>query len=79
MELRSLDSLGQHPRSSHVFGPGGLGGEELWDAAYPFHEGNFHRKLYAKISGGCKIKCSGIRKCQSDVSCAVFPLCPLSV
>lgn len=79
MELRSLDRLGQHPRSSHVFGPGGLGGEGLWDDAYPFHEGNFHRKLYTKISGGCKVKCSGIRKCQSDVSCAVFPLCPLSV
>ena len=37
------------------------------------------RKLCTKISGGCEVKCSGIRKCQSDVSCAVFPLCPPSV
>lgn len=37
------------------------------------------RKFYTKISGGCKVKCSGIRKCQSDVSCAVFLLCLLSV
>lgn len=34
------------------------------------------RKSYTKISGGCEAKCSGIRKCQSDISCAVFSLCP---
>lgn len=37
------------------------------------------RKLCTKINRGCEVKCSGIRKCQSDVSCAVFPLCPPSV
>lgn len=57
----------------------GLGGEGLWDVAILSMKEISIRKLHTKISGGCKVKCSGIRKCQSDVSCAVFPLCPLSV